>query len=84
MSAPLLVMLAGPNGAGKTTFYEAHLKQLGLPFLNADVLAQATGLNAYSAAQTIAAIRDQWIEKKGASSPKPCSPIPWARRLEYW
>ncbi len=64
MPAPLLVMLAGPNGAGKTTFYEAHLKQLGLPFLNADVLARATGLDAYRAAHTIAAIRDQFIERK--------------------
>ncbi len=64
MSAPLLVMLAGPNGAGKTTFYEAHLKQLGLPFLNADVLARATDLDAYRAAQTIAGIRDQLIEGK--------------------
>lgn len=42
MSAPLLVMLVGPNGAGKSTFYEAHLQALGLPFLNADVLAGAT------------------------------------------
>lgn len=35
---PLLVMLAGPNGAGKSTFYTTYLTQLGLPFLNADVL----------------------------------------------
>lgn len=36
MAAPLLVMLACPNGAGKTSFFEAHLSQLDLPFLNAD------------------------------------------------
>lgn len=61
MSAPLLVMLAGPNGAGKSTFFESHLKPLGLPFLNADILAGETGLDAYEAARTIAAIRDQLI-----------------------
>jgi predicted ABC-type ATPase len=62
MWAPLLVMLAGPNGAGKSTFYEAHLQALGLPFLNADVLAGATGLDGYAAAETIARIRDELIQ----------------------
>ena len=64
MATPLLVMLAGPNGAGKSTFYEAYLKRLGLPFLNADVLARETGLDAYEAARTIAAIRDGCIERR--------------------
>lgn len=64
MSAPLLVMLAGPNGAGKSTFFESHLKQLELPFLNADILARETDLDAYEAAGTIAAIRDQLIANK--------------------
>lgn len=64
MPAPLLVMLAGPNGAGKSTFFEAHLRALGLPFLNADVLARGTGLDAYQAAETIAAIRDGFIARK--------------------
>ena len=54
-------MLAGPNGAGKTTFHEAHLSQLGLPFLNADVLAHETGIDAYEAAKSISAIRDEFI-----------------------
>ncbi len=63
MEAPLLVMLAGPNGAGKSTFYEANLKSLGLPFLNADILARETGIDAYEAARTIAAIRDGCIER---------------------
>lgn len=64
MSAPLLVMLAGPNGAGKSTFFEANLRALGLPFLNADRLARETGMDAYEAARTIAAIRDGFIAKK--------------------
>ena len=63
MAAPLLIMLSGPNGAGKTTFYESHLEALGLPFLNADILARETRMDAYSAAATIAAIRDQLIRE---------------------
>jgi len=33
-------MLVGGNGAGKSTFYNLFLKDLGLPFINADVLAK--------------------------------------------
>lgn len=57
-------MLAGPNGAGKSTFFETHLKALGLPFLNADMLARDTSLDAYSAAATIADIRDLLIRRR--------------------
>ena len=39
-SLPVLVLLAGPNGAGKTSFYEWHLQRLGLPFVNADLIAR--------------------------------------------
>ncbi len=35
-----LWMLVGGNGAGKSTFYELFLKDLGLPFVNADNLAK--------------------------------------------
>lgn len=63
MSTPLLVVLAGPNGAGKSTFYEANLKPLGLTFLNADLLARETGVDAYEAARVIASIRDGCIER---------------------
>lgn len=37
--APLLIMLAGSKGAGKSTFYEAYLRSLNLPFVNADRIA---------------------------------------------
>jgi len=33
-------MLVGGNGVGKSTFYNLFLKHLGLPFVNADVLAK--------------------------------------------
>ena len=40
MSDKQLWMLVGGNGAGKSTFYERVLKSLGLPFINADLIAQ--------------------------------------------
>jgi len=64
MSAPLLVMLAGPNGAGKSTFYESHLRGLELPFLNADILAREIGVDAYTAAEAIAAIREELVRRR--------------------
>jgi len=35
-----LWLLAGGNGAGKSTFYRTQLEPLGVPFVNADVLAK--------------------------------------------
>lgn len=35
-----LWLLAGGNGAGKSTFYRTQLEPLGLPFVNADVIAK--------------------------------------------
>lgn len=35
-----LWILAGGNGAGKSTFYRLYLKPLGMPFVNADVIAR--------------------------------------------
>ena len=35
-----LWILAGGNGAGKSTFYRTQLRPLGLPFINADILAK--------------------------------------------
>jgi predicted ABC-type ATPase len=57
-------MLAGPNGAGKSTFYRTYLAGLGLPFLNADVLAAEAGMEAYEAAAQIAEARRLLIERR--------------------
>ncbi len=35
-----LWLLAGGNGAGKSTFYRTRLQPLGLPFVNADMIAK--------------------------------------------
>jgi predicted ABC-type ATPase len=37
---PQLWLLVGGNGAGKSTFHRLALERLGLPFVNADVLAR--------------------------------------------
>jgi predicted ABC-type ATPase len=47
---PIVVALAGPNGAGKSTFYDAHLANSGLHFVNADLLSLTLGLDPYAAA----------------------------------
>jgi predicted ABC-type ATPase len=61
MAPPELVMLAGPNGAGKSTFYESHLSDSPLPFLNADVLSAETGVDAFEAARFLDRVRDDAV-----------------------
>lgn len=57
-----LWLLAGGNGAGKTTFYRLQLEPLGMPFVNADVLAKQLHpdqpeQHSYEAARIAEAIR---------------------------
>lgn len=57
-----LWMLVGGNGAGKSTFYELALKPLGMPFINADIIAKevypdAPQANSYNAAELAKAMR---------------------------
>jgi predicted ABC-type ATPase len=61
---PIVVAIAGPNGAGKSTFFEAHLKSSGLRFLNADAVARELAVDAYEAAQMMAAIRTELINQR--------------------
>jgi predicted ABC-type ATPase len=35
-----ILVLAGPNGAGKSTFHDLHVRPLGVPFVNADLIAR--------------------------------------------
>jgi predicted ABC-type ATPase len=63
-SRPILVAIAGPNGAGKTTFYEAHLRPVGLRFLNADNFARELEIDAYEAARVIAGARDELVKQR--------------------
>ncbi len=60
---PLVIAIAGSNGAGKSTFYEAHLSQSGLRFVNADVLAAELAIGVYEAAEMTAALRQALIDR---------------------
>ena len=61
---PILVALAGPNGAGKSTFFEAYLSKTGLHFVNADVLAAASGKDPYGAAAIAETIRHSLVDQR--------------------
>ena len=61
-----LWILAGGNGAGKTTFYKKYLEKTGIPFVNADLIAQVTNPvspeeASYLSANIAAAIREKLI-----------------------
>ena len=48
---PIVIALAGPNGSGKSSFYRTYLEKSQLPFINTDVIALRTGVDAYKAAE---------------------------------
>jgi predicted ABC-type ATPase len=54
---PIVIALAGPNGAGKSSFYRIYLEKSRLPFVNADVIALRTGVDAYQSAELAEDIR---------------------------
>lgn len=61
-----LWLLAGGNGAGKSTFYRTRLAPLGLPFVNADIIAkelypEAPEEHSYAAAQVATEIRNNLL-----------------------
>lgn len=66
-----LWILTGANGSGKSTFYNTRLKPLGMPFINADIIAkelypEAAEDNSYAAAKLAEQIRLRLI-KEGRS-----------------
>ena len=63
---PVIAALAGPNGAGKTIFYHAHLRQTGLPFINADVLARGLNLDPYAAARMADVLRREFVARRAS------------------
>ncbi len=56
------IMLAGPNGAGKSSFYELFLSEMGLPFVNADLIAESAGLEPYEAAKAAGLVRERFLQ----------------------
>jgi predicted ABC-type ATPase len=66
-----LWILVGGNGAGKSTFFTLYLEHLGLPFVNADILARmaypdAPEAHSYHAAKIAEQIRNDLLQS-GAS-----------------
>lgn len=70
MPTSVLHLVAGPDGAGKTTFYQRILAPAtGLPFINADLIAQSNwpedpASHAYEAAELAARERETAIETR--------------------
>ncbi|MCG6862241.1 MAG: AAA family ATPase [Chromatiaceae bacterium] len=63
-----LWVLAGGNGAGKSTFYRMQLAPLGLPLVNADIVAkelypQSPEAHSYDAAMLAAEIRTKLLRE---------------------
>ncbi len=63
-----LWLLTGGNGAGKSTFYKIQLEPLGLPFVNADILAKQLYPNqpeqhSYEAAKIAETMRMQLLQQ---------------------
>jgi len=61
---PNLIAIAGPNGAGKSTFYRSYLDGEGLPFVNADVVAEQIGIGAYKAAELAESMRQELFARR--------------------
>ena len=61
---PQLLFLAGPNGAGKSTFFDAFLKESGLPFVNADRIAAALGISDSEGGAAADAARKQLLAER--------------------
>lgn len=61
---PLIIALAGPNGAGKSSFYDSQLADMGLGFVNADVLALTAGIDPYEAATIADKLRRKLLAQR--------------------
>jgi len=62
-------MLVGGNGAGKSTFYRMALEPLGLPFVNADLLARVAfpddpEAHSYDASMLAEGLRHQLLKDR--------------------
>lgn len=72
MADPVLLLLAGPNGAGKSTLFASAVGPVThLPFVNADVLAEArwgaeAESHAYEASREAADLRTELIEHRAS------------------
>ena len=66
MSEKQLWLLVGGNGAGKSTFYNTRLAPLGIPFVNADLIAkelypESPELHSYQASKVAEQMRNELL-----------------------
>lgn len=61
---PIIVAIAGSNGAGKTTFYQAHLPDTDLRYINADDIAYELSIEPYTAAEAADALRRALVTRR--------------------
>jgi predicted ABC-type ATPase len=72
VSDPVLLIVAGPNGAGKSTLFTCAIGPVTrLPFVNADVLAEASWepdaeAHGYEASREAARLRTALIERRAS------------------
>ena len=93
--AKQLWLLAGGNGSGKSTFYRTRLKPLGLPFINADIIAKTQfpddpETHSYDAAQLAEEMRNGLLQEGRSfcfetvfSHPSKIDFVSYARTLGY-
>ena len=90
-----LWMLVGGNGAGKSTFYSKMLAPLGMPFVNADIIAkeiypESPEIRSYEAALIAEELRNNLLAEGRTfcfetvfSHPSKIDFIAWAKGLGY-
>lgn len=95
MNSKQIWLLAGGNGAGKSTFYHTQLEPLGLPFVNADILAkqlypESPEQHSYDAAIIAEQIRKDLLEQGNSfcfetvfSHPSKIDFVAHAKTLDY-
>lgn len=82
-SRPIVVALASSNGAGKSTFFESHLSECGLRFVNADEIAGELAIGPYEAAEAAAAIRSSLVERGESFVFETVLPDPIGEKVDF-
>ncbi|HEY1110195.1 MAG TPA: zeta toxin family protein [Opitutaceae bacterium] len=80
---PRLIFLAGPNGAGKSTFFDAFLREQGLPFVNADRIGAALGISELEAAAAADAARAHLLADKASFVTETVFSDPAGAKLQF-
>lgn len=85
---PVIVVLAGSNGAGKSTFFDLYLSRLGIPFVNADRIAQTLNPNdplkvSYEAARVADVVRHELVDQRQSFCMETVFSDPAGEKLQF-